>query len=555
MANLFQRGLQAARNVVSRMRGQSDADRAIAAIAQSIRERNPNVIRSNAAVLEDATREYSQGLVKKNVNARIERKARANEVRERSHQVMRDLRQKRQSYHSEIAQRIAQRNKDIEYYKSDVGKNVGFFQKSLGMTRDDATALFNSVDESSRTAFMDAARGLYGRQGALIKKGMTKAQAKAAEKGSSWQKAINASNDNALKANFDKQYEITDSLGNRRSMSLRDALQERGMVNNRRLMDDNEYKLNFNSESLAEHWKYLETKRAPGTSGKEAFEQSKTNFDNFVADLQGGKSYKDMIQSSNQNFVDEAADNVQALQDKVQGLKDTIQDNEDIISETKNIIDQNGKKGTKEYKEASKKRQEATKARDAAKGDLVTAEQELTDAQKRQEAAEASTKNFNYDGFDEIEARDRQMLAGSQQATAAPVGSGQTLGSSARSMLTRDKDGKLIMDEEAYRARDTSDMKTWGAGNAQQYDIDSLQRMVEKEREAIDNAPKAVRDAKIQELEQKLRERAERGYGIGDWIFGNQLHTGAIGAAAIAGTMGVAFGGHKSNAELYASPF
>lgn len=144
---------------------------------------------------------------------------------------------------------------------------------------------------------------------------------------------------------------------------------------------------------------------------------------------------------------------------------------------------------------------------------------------------------------------------GSKAATAAPVGSGATLGSNARSMLTTDKNGNLIMDVDAYRAADTSDMKTWGAEKAQQYDIDSLQRMVEKEREAIDNAPKAVRDAKIQELEDKLRARAERGYGIGDWIFGNQLHTGAIGAAAIAGTMGVAFGGHKSNAELYASPF
>lgn len=140
-------------------------------------------------------------------------------------------------------------------------------------------------------------------------------------------------------------------------------------------------------------------------------------------------------------------------------------------------------------------------------------------------------------------------------AAAAPVGSGETLGSSARSMLTTDKNGNLIMDVDAYRAADTSDMKTWGAGNAQQYDIDSLQRMVEKEREAINNAPEKLRQAKIKELDDKLRARAERGYGIGDWIFGNQLHTGAIGAAAIAGTMGVAFGGHKSNAELYASPF
>lgn len=545
MANLFQRGLQAARNVVSRMRGQSDADREIVAIAQGMRERNPSVIRSDAAVLHKATNQYSNILAYNNHRARAERIVKAAEIRKRNEQAIQDYQQKRQDFQSEMAQRAAQRK---DYYKSDVGKNVGFLQKSLGMTRDDATALLNSVDEGSRTAFMNAARGLYGRQGVSTKKGIT-------AKDSPWQQAIDASNDNALKANFDKQYEITDSSGNRRSMSLRDALQERGIVNNSRLMDENEYKLNFDSESLAEHWKYLETKRAPGTKGKEEFEQTKTNFNNFVADLQSGKSYKDMIQSSNQKFVDEAADNVQTLQDKVQGLKDTIQDNEDIISETKNITGQNGKKGTKEYKEALKKQQEATKARDAAKGDLATAEQELTDAQKRQEAVEASTKGFNYDGFDEIEAQDRQMLAGSQQATAAPVGSGQTLGSDARSMLTTDKNGRLIMDVDAYRARDTSDMKNWGAEKAQQYDIDNAQRMVEREREAIEKAPEKLRAEKIRALEDKLRARAERGYGIGDWIFGNQLHTGAIGAAAIAGTMGVAFGGHKSNAELYASPF
>jgi len=544
MANLFQRGLQAARNVVSRMRGQSDADREIAAIAQGIRERNPNVIRSNAAVLQEATNQYSNILAYNNHRARAERIVKAAEIRKRNEQAIQDYQQKRQDFQSEMAQRAAQRK---DYYKSDVGKNVGFLQKSLGMTRDDATALFNSVDEGSRTAFMNAARGLYGRQGASTKKGIT-------AKDSPWQQAIDASNDNALKANFDKQYEITDSSGNRKSMSLRDALQERGMINNRRLMDDDEYKLNFDSESLAEHWKYLETKRAPGTKGKEEFEQTKTNFNNFVADLQSGKSYKDMIQSSNQKFVDEAADNVQTLQDKVQGLKDTIQDNEDIIKDAKETM-QNSNKRAKEYKEASKNRKEADEVIKTSQKELADAQKELADAQKRQEAVEASTKDFNYDGFDEIEAQDRQMLAGSQQATAAPVGSGQTLGSDARSMLTTDKNGRLIMDVDAYRARDTSDMKTWGAGNAQQYDIDNAQRMVEREREAIEKAPEKLRAEKIRALEDKLRARAERGYGIGDWIFGNQLHTGAIGAAAIAGTMGVAFGGHKSNAELYASPF
>ena len=40
-----------------------------------------------------------------------------------------------------------------------------------------------------------------------------------------------------------------------------------------------------------------------------------------------------------------------------------------------------------------------------------------------------------------------------------------------------------------------------------------------------------------------------------NYMMGNKLHVGAMGTAVIAGTMGVAFGGHKSNAELYSSPF
>ncbi len=59
----------------------------------------------------------------------------------------------------------------------------------------------------------------------------------------------------------------------------------------------------------------------------------------------------------------------------------------------------------------------------------------------------------------------------------------------------------------------------------------------------------------LKELENEMNEAAKSGPSLGDFVFGNNLHVGAIGFAAMAGTMGVAFGGHKSNAELYSSPF
>lgn len=50
-------------------------------------------------------------------------------------------------------------------------------------------------------------------------------------------------------------------------------------------------------------------------------------------------------------------------------------------------------------------------------------------------------------------------------------------------------------------------------------------------------------------------ERLRNGATFQDYFFGNRVHHGLAGMAAITGTLGVAFGGHKSNAELYSSPF
>lgn len=61
--------------------------------------------------------------------------------------------------------------------------------------------------------------------------------------------------------------------------------------------------------------------------------------------------------------------------------------------------------------------------------------------------------------------------------------------------------------------------------------------------------------AKWKTAREEAIERLRNGATFQDYFFGNRVHHGLAGMAAITGTLGVAFGGHKSNAELYSSPF
>ena len=94
-----------------------------------------------------------------------------------------------------------------------------------------------------------------------------------------------------------------------------------------------------------------------------------------------------------------------------------------------------------------------------------------------------------------------------------------------------------------------------GSKGAIKYMTDNIEKDLNKGFERIMSSNSKDKRKEVDELIGGLAARIDDGPGLGDLVMGNKLHTGAIGLAAMAGTMGVAFGGHKSNAELYSSPF
>ena len=97
--------------------------------------------------------------------------------------------------------------------------------------------------------------------------------------------------------------------------------------------------------------------------------------------------------------------------------------------------------------------------------------------------------------------------------------------------------------------------ESMGSKGAIEYMINDIEKDLNKGFERIMSSNSKDKRKEVDELIGSLATRIDDGPGLGDVIMGNKLHTGAIGLAAMAGTMGVAFGGHKSNAELYSSPF
>jgi len=117
--------------------------------------------------------------------------------------------------------------------------------------------------------------------------------------------------------------------------------------------------------------------------------------------------------------------------------------------------------------------------------------------------------------------------------------------------------GKVSLDRAMLRERMKGDPSSWGFDAAAEHlakeqDTYLGKRIEEiKKSKASDAEKRKMFDDAIATVQKNVAE----GPGMSNYFFGNQLHTGAVGAAAIVGTMGVAFGGRKSNAELYSSPF
>ena len=151
-----------------------------------------------------------------------------------------------------------------------------------------------------------------------------------------------------------------------------------------------------------------------------------------------------------------------------------------------------------------------------------------------------------------------------KQAEPISTGSGRTVSESADktekvSDLTNyvtKKGDKYVFD--ADRLRSSLSNKGVGKKEANDYFVKNIQKDFETTYDEIMNSEGKSISEKNQALVNAINDynkRAAGGPDVGDYIFGNQLHTGALGAAALIGVSSQAFGGHKSNAELYSSPF
>lgn len=197
-------------------------------------------------------------------------------------------------------------------------------------------------------------------------------------------------------------------------------------------------------------------------------------------------------------------------------------------------------------------------------------------ANRNSSATNADQEIANQIGADLSTDKGRQMVENAKQLTAArsagyqgsalPTGSGQSLQEAAaprESAVDFNFDaGTVSVNNKLLRARlgAREGQPFWGAEGANRSFAEELERDVNNQFSAIkSNSSFTTNESKAAAmssyLEKEFAEKYKGGPGLGNWVFGNELHTGAVGAAAIFGTMGVAFGGHKSNADLYSSPF
>ena len=116
----------------------------------------------------------------------------------------------------------------------------------------------------------------------------------------------------------------------------------------------------------------------------------------------------------------------------------------------------------------------------------------------------------------------------------------------------------MTIDRAMLQQQIGGDKTTWGHKDASEYLLNNTVTKLESKRDAIAKSKNLTTEQKLSEWNRNKKEAADilaEGPGIGDYFFGNKLHYAAVGSAALFGAGSQAFGGHKSNAELYSSPF
>lgn len=105
-----------------------------------------------------------------------------------------------------------------------------------------------------------------------------------------------------------------------------------------------------------------------------------------------------------------------------------------------------------------------------------------------------------------------------------------------------------------------ADNGRWGVEGRNAHFMDRVQEQLNATNSAIN------RDGTLKTLQEKsnayqarqkevIQNMLNEGPGISDFFFGNKLHHKLVGAGLLVGGANAAFGGHKSNAELYSSPY
>ena len=148
-----------------------------------------------------------------------------------------------------------------------------------------------------------------------------------------------------------------------------------------------------------------------------------------------------------------------------------------------------------------------------------------------------------------------------QVQKALGTGSGKTIQDSADSAAAADVTGgpvDMTIDRAMLRQKMGGDKTTWGRKDAEEYLLNNVTKKLEDQQLAIAQNKKLTSEQRLAEWNKNKKEAEDilaEGPGVGDYFFGNKLHYGIGGAAFAAAVGSQAFGGHKSNAELYSSPF
>lgn len=114
-----------------------------------------------------------------------------------------------------------------------------------------------------------------------------------------------------------------------------------------------------------------------------------------------------------------------------------------------------------------------------------------------------------------------------------------------------------LYDEETLLAKMGGNKNNFGYSDASKYRLKQVEQKLNDDYNTIikNGGTFNEQQAAWKKTQDEAAKMLEEGPDLADYAFGNNLHYKGLGFAAMVGLTGVAFGGAKSNAQLYSSPF